>query len=154
MGIGIKGKFAELANKTGELVEKAKPRPEQTAALKDTLKQAGNAVVAGVKIVADKARQQLETPAGKKVAAAAATGAALGVPLPIVGPVSGAVIGGFIALWLTQGERNARAELENRCKSMTPSEIQEELVKLEELRKRGDLSESQYQQLRRALGGH
>jgi hypothetical protein len=153
MGIGIKDKFRKLATRTGELVEKAKPSQEQTAVFTSAIEQAGNAVLTGAKVMVDRAKQQLETTAGKKVAAASAAGAAIVVPLPIIGPISGAVIGGLVGLWLTHGERAANTELENRCRKMTPSERQEELAKLEQLRQSGDVSEVQYMQLRKMLGG-
>jgi ElaB/YqjD/DUF883 family membrane-anchored ribosome-binding protein len=135
---------AEQARKAaGELVEQARPAAEEVR----------DAARTGAEYATGKAQEFLSTQRGKKIAAGAAAGAALGVPVPIVGPITGALVGAAVGWWVGLKDADVLAELERRCRALTPSERQKELETLEQMYAQGQLSEERYREGKKALTG-
>ena len=125
------------------VAEKAKPVGDQVLA----------AATEAAEAIKKRGEEYLATPQGKKVAAGAAAGAVLGVPLPILGPISGALVGGAVGWWVGLKDSEVAAELEKRCRTLTPKERQEELATLQAMFDSGQLSQERYREGWRALTG-
>lgn len=92
-----------------------------------------------------------QTDMAKKTAAGTAIGAAIAVPVPLVGPLAGAVIGGGIAAFknLTSPTSISASEPSSSLRI----DVHGELLKLEDLRSRGILTESEFADQKRHLLG-
>ena len=84
----------------------------------------------------------------KDAAAGAAVGAVVAVPVPIIGPAAGAVVGAGIGVFknltkptASESEKVLAAPVEN----VPPKEIYDELLKLDELRQKGILTDGEFQ---------
>lgn len=119
--------------------------------------KAGQAAMEGAIEAAEYAKQQAKefasTPRGKKILGGAAIGGVAGGPLPVLGPITGALIGAAAGWWVGRNDTEISDELEKRCRSLTPSQCQEELETLEALRANQQITEERYLQVRKALSG-
>lgn len=84
----------------------------------------------------------------KDAAAGAAVGAVVAVPVPLIGPAAGAVVGAGIGVFknLTKpASREAEKPQPVLTDNRPPKDICEELLKLDELRQKGILTDSEFQ---------
>lgn len=135
---------AQARNAAGDFVNQAQPAAEL----------AREAAVNGAAYVTGRTKEFLSTSRGKKIAASAAAGAALAVPVPFVGPITGALVGAAIGWWVGLKDADVLADLERRCRALTPSEREKELETLEQMYAQGRLSEQRYLEGKKALTGN
>lgn len=138
------GKVRAAATDVARRVTPAAQKARE-AALDGATKAAGYA--------AEHAKEFASTPQGKKIIGGAAIGGAAGVPLPILGPITGALIGAAAGWWAGLQDSQVSAELEKRCRALSPSECHAELEVLEKLRANEQITEDRYLQVRKALTG-
>jgi hypothetical protein len=85
----------------------------------------------------------------KDVALTAGVVAAITVPLPIVGPVTGATIGA--ALGLYKNLNRERSAATTSPPSAPPPDVHDEILKLDDLRQRGLLTEAEFEKQKRSV---
>ena len=87
---------------------------------------------------------------GKDVTAGAVVGAAIAIPIPVIGPVAGAAIGATIGAY-----RNLTGK--SISSGSTPEKSQDphaELLKLQDLREKGILTEKEFQREKKRILGN
>ena len=94
-------------------------------------------------------KEALQTDLGKQTATGAAIGAAVAIPIPLVGPALGAAIGGSVGALRSVLSRNET--IGRDPESAAPIDLHAELLKLDELRQRGILTDEEFQERKRAL---
>lgn len=156
--MGIKDTLAKCRSAVGDAAGKAKTAATDMAQrVTPVAQRAGEAAVEAATKAAEYAKLQTKefasTPQGKKILGGAAIGGAAGVPLPVLGPITGALIGAAAGWWAGRKDTEISDELERRCRSLTPSQCQEELETLEVLRANQQITEERYFQVRKALSG-
>jgi hypothetical protein len=82
----------------------------------------------------------------KDAAAGAAIGAVVAVPVPLVGPIAGATIGAGIGLY-----KNITSEKGVSSSTPPPVDVHAQLIKLADLRDKGVLTESEFDEQKRKL---
>ena len=94
-------------------------------------------------------KEALQTDLGKQTATGAAIGAAAAIPIPLVGPALGAAIGGSIGALHSVFSKKELGDVEQDAAA--PVDLHGELLKLDELRQRGILTDEEFQERKRAL---
>ena len=94
-------------------------------------------------------KEAMQTDLAKKAATGAAIGAVATIPIPIVGPAVGAVIGAGIGAYQSLSSPKEPSNAEQA--SNAPVDLHIELLKLNDLRQQGILSDDEFQELKRAL---
>ncbi len=156
--MAIRDKLAKGRRAVEEAAGKMKTAATQMAdRVTPAAQKAGQAAMEGASKAAEYATQQAKefasTAQGKKILGGAAMGGAAGVPLPVLGPITGALIGAAAGWWVGRKDTEISDELEKRCRSLTPSQCQEELETLETLHANKQITEERYLEVRRALSG-
>ena len=79
----------------------------------------------------------------KDAASGAAVGAAIAIPVPVIGPAAGAVIGAGLGIYknITKGGSTSTPT----STQALPADIHAELLKLDDLRQKGVLSEEEFE---------
>jgi hypothetical protein len=156
--MGIKDTLAKsstAAERAGSKVKTAATHIAQRVT--PAAQKTGQAAMEHASRAAEFARQQAKefasTPQGKRILGGAAIGGVAGVPLPVLGPITGALIGAAAGWWVGRKDTEISHELEKRCRSLTPSQCQEELETLDALYARQQITEERYLAVRKALSG-
>ena len=100
------------------------------------------------------AKEALRSDMTKDAAAGAAVGAVVAVPVPVIGPMAGAAIGAGIGVYknLTKKDNHAASSL---GESKRQIDAHAELLKLDDLRQKGIISNSEFEvQKKKLLGIH
>lgn len=149
----------ETTEKTTKAVAEAYEREETQAALAWAKKTAESTVHEASRIGKEAVRSDM----AKDAAAGAAIGAAVAVPIPVIGPIAGAVVGAGIGVYKNFVKPTPKAfsmPVEAGTAYLppptpTPSpDIYETLVKFEELRQKGILTDEEFAlQKKKLLGG-
>lgn len=145
--------ISEAAKKTSQVVTEAIEHEDTQAAL-DWAKRTANTVAdEAARLGKEVARSDM----AKDAATGAAIGAAVAVPIPVIGPAAGAVIGAGLGIYKnitkptvkTPALNAPRDELERP--STPPPDIYDVLIKLDELRKNGILTEEEFEEQKRKI---
>jgi len=149
----------ETTDKTTKIIAEAYEREETQAALAWAKKTAESTVNEASRIGKEAVRSDM----AKDAAAGAAIGAAVAVPIPVVGPIAGAVVGAGLGVYKNFVKPTPKvASLSAEATpaplpppTPTPSpEIYETLLKYEDLRQKGILTDEEFaQQKSKLLGG-
>ena len=88
-------------------------------------------------------KHAIESDMVKDAAAGAAVGAAVAIPVPVIGPLAGAAVGAGVGVYknLTKKESPAPRVIEP---SQGPKDVYAELLKLDELRQKGIITEAEF----------
>jgi len=95
----------------------------------------------------------------RDVTSAAAVGAVIAVPIPVVGPMTGAVVGGALGAYKNLTNPSSRRYEPVLPESNVPSatvqdpDIYEKLIKFDDLRKKGILSDVEFEEQKKRLLG-
>lgn len=142
--MGIFSSVKDAAQKTSQAISDALEHENTKAALEWTKNAASTAADEAVRLGKEVARSDL----AKDAAAGAAVGAVVAVPVPLIGPVAGAVVGAGIGVFKNL-TKPVSTEVEKPQLAVTDSkqqiDISVELRKLDELRKEGILTDSEFQ---------
>lgn len=130
--------LTDVARKTTDLVQATRPDPERVESAFSAVKRVGAALVDEAK---EMGRELSETKTFRDAAKGAGVGAIAGVPLPVVGPISGAIIGAAAGVYLGQ-------KLGEPAQSI---DLHAELLKLDELRQKNILTQSEFDEQKRKL---
>lgn len=141
--MGIFNSVKQAAQKTSQAISDALEHENTKAALEWTKSAATSAADEAVRLGKEVARSDLV----KDAATGAAVGAVVAVPVPIIGPAAGAVVGAGIGVFKnltkpTTGE--AGKVLAPPVANLPPKEIYDELLKLDELRQKGILTDDEF----------
>lgn len=124
-----------IGKKTKEIVEHDKT--------KELLSQARTVASAAADEASNLAKSAVNSRMAKDTAAGAAIGAAIAIPIPVIGPAIGAVIGGGLGFY-----KNLTRKGDSEPAQLTNQEIDNQkytlIEKLDELRKKGALSEEEF----------
>ena len=137
-------KIKDLSNKTADSAAYLSSRASQLST-NESLSDALAWIKSAATVVGEESARLGKTVArsdlAKDAASFAAVGAAVAVPIPIIGPVAGAAIGaglGVLKNLKRTADRSAPAI------SATPVDIHAALLKLDDLRQKGILSEDEF----------
>lgn len=141
--MGIFNSVKQAAQKTSQAISDVLEHENTKAALEWTKSAATSAADEAVRLGKEVARSDLV----KDAATGAAVGAVVAVPVPIIGPAAGAVVGAGIGVFKnltkpTTGE--AGKALAPPVVNLPPKEIYDELIKLDELRQKGILTDDEF----------
>lgn len=142
--MGIFSSVKQAAQKTSQAISDALEHENTKAALEWTKSAATSAADEAVRLGKEVARSDL----AKDAAAGAAVGAVVAVPVPLIGPAAGAVVGAGIGVFknLTKpASREAEKPQPVLTDNRPPTDICDDLLKLDELRQKGILSDSEFQ---------
>ncbi|MGB3293086.1 MAG: hypothetical protein WBB01_08875 [Phormidesmis sp.] len=146
-------KFKDLAEKAKESISAAADlvgdfaeREDVRAATEGLKKTAISASSEAARFCKEAAQSDLAKDAG----AGAAVGAVMAVPVPIVGPVIGATAGATLGIYknLTRNEQPSVAFTADQNKQV---DLYSEMLKIEDLRKRGIISDDEFSSMKRNL---
>lgn len=145
----------ELKDKAVAFKDQHKPTDAELAAAKAwTVKAASETAAGAVRMGKD----SLKTDLGKNVATGAGLGAIAAVPVPLIGPVVGAIVGGGVGAYLhmTRARGPVLDAPTSAATSVPPTkDIYAELMKLDDLHKKGILTEQEFAvQKAKVLGGN
>lgn len=142
--MGIFSSVKQAAQKTSQAISDALEHENTKAALEWTKNAATSAADEAVRLGKEVARSDLV----KDAATGAAVGAAIAVPVPIIGPATGAVVGAGLGVFKNL-TKPASGEAEKPQPVLTDNrpqkDICDELLKLDELRQKGILTDSEFQ---------
>ncbi len=95
-------------------------------------------------------KEAAQSDLAKDAGAGAAVGAVMAVPVPLVGPVIGATAGATLGIYknLTRNERPVVASTSDQNKQI---DIYSEMLKLEDLRKKGIISDNEFSSMKENL---
>jgi hypothetical protein len=85
-------------------------------------------------------KEAVRSDLAKDAAAGAVVGAAIAVPIPVIGPMAGAAIGATIGTY-----RNLTGKSTNSVLPQKPQDLHAELLKLQDLREKGILTDEEFQ---------
>ena len=142
--MGILSSVKDAAQKTSQAISDALEHENTKAALEWTKNAASTAADEAVRLSKEVARSDLV----KDAATGAAVGAVVAVPVPIIGPAAGAVVGAGIGVFknLTKPASSESGKAAPVLLNNTPpKDMCEELLKLDELRQKGILTDSEFQ---------
>jgi hypothetical protein len=98
-------------------------------------------------------REALRSDMAKDAAAGAAVGAVVAVPVPVIGPMAGAAIGAGVGVYKNLTKKSNPASL-SVGDSKTQVDVHAELLKLDDLRQKGILTDAEFQaQKQKVLDG-
>lgn len=148
-----------MKEKIKNVVEKAKETISTTAILVGDLNGDGKVDQEDAKIAAEWAKKNASE-LGKEVkkigkeaaqsdmvkdaAAGAAVGAAIAIPVPVIGPLAGAAIGAGLGVYknIIKKETSLHPRKEQEA---SPKDIHTELLKFDELRQKGILTDAEFE---------
>jgi hypothetical protein len=140
----VKASISDAAKKTSETVSEVIENENTQAAL-DWAKQTANTIAdEATRLGKEVARSDMV----KDAATGAAIGAAVAVPVPIIGPAAGAVVGAGIGVFknLTKPTSGEAGKVLGAAVEKVPTkELYDELLKLDELRQKGILTDDEFQ---------
>lgn len=147
------GKIKDLAGKAKESISAAADlavdfaEREDVRAVAEGLKK--NTISAGNE-AARFCKEAAQSDLAKDAGAGAAVGAVMAVPVPLVGPVIGATAGATLGIYknLTRNERPVAASTSAQNKQI---DIYSEMLKLEDLRKKGIISDNEFSSMKENL---
>lgn len=141
--MGIFGSVKDAAQKTSQAISDVLEHENTKAALEWTKNAASTAADEAVRLGKEVARSDL----AKDAAAGAAVGAVVAVPVPLIGPAAGAVVGAGIGVFknLTKPTSSESGKsVPTLVENSAPKDIYDELLKLEELRQKGILTDFEF----------
>lgn len=154
----MKEKFDRVVNSVKHTAEKASQTVSDIvesdtakAAIKWSKEAAATAADEAGRIGKEVARSDMV----KDAATGAALGAAIAVPIPIIGPAVGAVVGAGLGMYKNAKSpaKPVQAKAESRLEH-TPADLYDELLKLDELHKKGILTDEEFAiQKKKVLNG-
>ena len=152
----MKNKLLSMASRLGDkataLVQEHKPTDQEREQIKAWAKDAATDAAEGaIRLGKDAMKSDLAKDAGK----GAAVGAVIALPVPIIGPVLGAVVGAGIGVYtnLTRSKRGTPPSIQSGpvqqapiidVVATPPKEVYAELLKLDDLLKKGILTQSEF----------
>jgi hypothetical protein len=92
-------------------------------------------------------KEALKSDMVKDAAAGAAVGAAVAIPVPLIGPVAGAAIGAGVGVY----KNLTKKESASQRMPQIPFDLSSELLKLEDLRDKGILTDEEFKTRKRKL---
>ncbi len=167
----MKNKFTEMAqmasiavstaaSKTTEFVQAHKPTDEDMEKAKSMALRAGKAVVDEAASIG---KEMVESKMFRDAAKGAGVGAVVGVPLPIIGPGIGAIIGAGVGAYVgvKLGNADGPPQLSQtpprpeqtviEVLAAPPRDLHAELLKLDELRQKGLLTNDEFDTQKKKL---
>ncbi|MCX7148547.1 MAG: SHOCT domain-containing protein, partial [Rhodocyclales bacterium] len=130
-----------MPNKLTEAGQKAKEALERALANEHTQDAIAKAKAAG-KSLGDEAERMGKVVARSDMAKDAATGAAIGalvaIPIPLIGPIGGAAVGAMLGVYRSITKSQSRDE------QTEVLDIHSELLKLDELRQKGIITDAEF----------
>lgn len=141
----VAGKAKEVLSSTTESVGDFLEGEDAQAAVESMRKTAATIGDEAVKLGKDAVQSDL----AKDAAAGAAVGAVVAVPVPIVGPAIGATVGAGIGVYknLTRPGQSPQVTEPQKEKA----DIYGEMLKLEDLREKGILTEEEFMDMKKRL---
>jgi hypothetical protein len=141
----------EATKKTTQAVNDALDHEDTQIAIEWAKKTAGTAADETVRLGKEIARSDMT----KDAAAGAAIGAAVALPLPIIGPAAGAVIGAGLGIYknITKPAiKTIQSTLpENQEKTPQKNDAYEQLIKFDELKQKGIITEEEFAEQKRKI---
>ena len=143
---------SRLSDKASALVQEHKPNEQEMAQAKAWVK---NAATVTTESAIRLGKEAMKSDLAKDAAKGAAVGAAIAVPVPLIGPAFGAVIGAGIGMYanLTRSSQSAPQSLQSApvpqvpvidVVAAPPKDIYAELLKLDDLLKKGILTQPEF----------
>lgn len=93
-------------------------------------------------------KEALKSDMVKDAAAGAVVGAAIGVPLPVIGPMSGAAIGAGLGIYKNITRKDTPPQ---KVQIEASVDVHAELIKLDELRKKGIITDVEFETKKKSL---
>lgn len=87
----------------------------------------------------------------KDAAAGAAVGAVIAVPVPVIGPIAGAAIGAGLGVYKNIIKKESSTSKDNSAGS---KDVHAELIKLDELRQKGIITETEFESQKKKILGY
>lgn len=154
----MKIKFSELVLSAKNAAENASKNISSAIEHED-----GQAAIAWVKNAALKTANEAsklgkvaaQSDMAKDAAAGAAVGAVIAIPVPIIGPIGGAVVGASLGIYknITKSKTttNESASSLTNEKTIDTTDVYDQLVKFDDLRKQGIITDDEFEQKKKAL---
>lgn len=139
----ISGKAKETISTATDLVGDMLEREDVRTAAANVKK---TATTVGQK-AAQLGKEAAQSDIAKDAGAAAAVGAVMGVPIPIIGPMAGATVGATLGVYknLTRKEQSLNASTSDQAIKV---DLYGEMLKLDDLRQRGIISEDEFSSMK------
>ncbi len=131
----------DAAKKTSKALAEALDSDKAKAALNWTKSVAKATGLEASRLGKEIARSDLM----KDAASGAAVGAVVAIPVPLIGPVAGAAIGAGLGVYKNLTKPAAQKSQSTSSDNKQAQNVCEDLVKLDDLRQRGILTESEFQ---------
>ena len=149
----VTASISDAAKRTSETVSEAIEHENTQAAL-DWAKQTANSIAdEATRLGKEVARSDMV----KDVATGAAIGAAVAVPIPLIGPAAGAVFGAGLGIYKNLNRTDAKASTPDMARIVKAQEqdtsAYDKLIKLDELRSKGILTNEEFQAQKSKLLG-
>ncbi|MEA5115460.1 MAG: SHOCT domain-containing protein [Geobacteraceae bacterium] len=154
-----------MKEKMKDLAEKAKEAMSSAAVLVGDLNGDGKVDHEDAKIAAEWAKKRasvigdeaaklgkeaLESTMVKDAAAGAVVGAAIAIPVPVIGPLAGAAIGAGLGVYKNIVTREPNRN-QTKEQPLTSMDVHAELVKFDDLRQKGIISEEEFEAHKKRL---
>ena len=149
----VTASISDAAKRTSETVSEAIEHENTQAAL-DWAKQTANTIAdEATRLGKEVARSEMV----KDAATGAAIGAAIVTPIPFVGPAAGAVFGAGLGIYKNLNRTDAKTSASDMARIGKVQEqdtsVYDKLIKLDELRSKGILTEEEFQAQKSKLLG-
>lgn len=89
-------------------------------------------------------KEAMRSDMAKEAAAGAAVGAVIAIPVPVIGPIAGAAIGASLGVYKNI-MRKESGSYQSRTVDKEPKDICAELIKLDELRQKGIITDAEFE---------
>jgi hypothetical protein len=114
-----------------------------------------NAVLRTANEASKLGRVAAQSDMAKDAAAGAAVGAVIAIPIPIIGPISGAVVGATFGVYknITKSKtiNLESANFRPNQKVINTTDVYDQIVKFDDLRKQGIITDDEFEQKKKAL---
>lgn len=95
-------------------------------------------------------KEALRSDIVRDAASGAAVGAVMAIPIPLIGPAAGAALGAGVGVYKNLGKRGQTASVTPQSPSVA-KDAYAELLKLDELRQRGIITDTEFNERKKVL---
>jgi len=97
-------------------------------------------------------KHAMESDMVKDAAAGAAVGAVVAIPVPVIGPLAGAAVGAGVGVYKNLTKKESTGPRTNE-QSRVPKDVYAELLKLDELKQKGIVTDAEFESQKEKLLG-
>lgn len=140
------GKMKDFAEKAKDSIGEFANREDVRIAAEQVKKTAATMGSEAARLGKEAAKSDFAKDAG----AGAAVGAVMGVPIPIIGPIAGATVGATLGIYKNL-TRSGQPSNESTSNQKTQVDLYSEMLKLDDLRQKGILSDDEFSSMKENL---